>query len=152
MKTAEFAYLCGCDGAHSKVREGLKLGFPGGTYAHHYYVADVRIADDASTDVYMNLGEDAFALRLPVRSSGMTRLIGIMPDAADKIATPTFEDVRAEAEPLLGVNGRGGQLVLNLSCPSSRRGKVQGRALFYCRRCWSSPQPDRRPGHEYRYW
>lgn len=102
-ETFDVAYLCGCDGAHSRVREGLGLDFPGGTYPHHYYVADVRIEGDTSTDAYMNLGADAFALRLPVRSSGMTRLIGMMPASADDKAHPTFEDVRSEAEPLLKV-------------------------------------------------
>ena len=33
-EACEAAYLAGCDGAHSKVREVLKAGFPGGTYAH----------------------------------------------------------------------------------------------------------------------
>jgi 2-polyprenyl-6-methoxyphenol hydroxylase-like FAD-dependent oxidoreductase len=38
------AYLCGCDGARSRVRETLKLDFSGGTYDHLYYVADVQTA------------------------------------------------------------------------------------------------------------
>src|ERR1700681_3817224 len=37
----EAVYLAGCDGAHSAVREGLRIGFPGGTYHHLFYVADV---------------------------------------------------------------------------------------------------------------
>ena len=32
VERAEFAYLCGCDGAGSMVRKGLELEFPGGTY------------------------------------------------------------------------------------------------------------------------
>jgi 2-polyprenyl-6-methoxyphenol hydroxylase-like FAD-dependent oxidoreductase len=39
--TCEAAYVAGCDGAHSAVREGLRIGFPGGTYNHLFYVADV---------------------------------------------------------------------------------------------------------------
>ena len=30
----EAAYIAGCDGAHSAVREGLAIGFPGGSYNH----------------------------------------------------------------------------------------------------------------------
>src|SRR5207247_7870509 len=30
----EATYLAGCDGAHSAVRDGLRIGFPGGTYNH----------------------------------------------------------------------------------------------------------------------
>ena len=36
------AYLVGCDGAHSAVRHGLNIGFPGGTYEQSFYVADVE--------------------------------------------------------------------------------------------------------------
>src|SRR5205823_4360959 len=41
-ETCEAAYLAGCDGAHSTVREALGIGFPGGAYAHLFYVADVE--------------------------------------------------------------------------------------------------------------
>src|SRR5688572_14231641 len=37
-ETCDAAYLAGCDGASSTVREGLALGFPGGTYAGLFYV------------------------------------------------------------------------------------------------------------------
>jgi 2-polyprenyl-6-methoxyphenol hydroxylase-like FAD-dependent oxidoreductase len=40
-ETCEAAYVAGCDGAHSRVREVLGVGFPGGTYSHVFYVADV---------------------------------------------------------------------------------------------------------------
>src|ERR1700737_4676258 len=39
--TCTAAYIAGCDGAHSTVREALGIGFPGGTYEHLFYVADV---------------------------------------------------------------------------------------------------------------
>ncbi|HWF06788.1 MAG TPA: FAD-dependent monooxygenase, partial [Candidatus Angelobacter sp.] len=39
-EAAEFSYLCGCDGAHSTVRQGLGLNFPGGTYEQLFYVVD----------------------------------------------------------------------------------------------------------------
>src|SRR5215469_17525847 len=41
-QTCEAAFLCGCDGAHSLVREQLGAGFPGGTYDEIFYVADVE--------------------------------------------------------------------------------------------------------------
>ena len=41
-EACEAEYLAGCDGAHSTVRENLRIGFPGGTYAHVFYVADVE--------------------------------------------------------------------------------------------------------------
>src|SRR4029434_9831958 len=44
----EAAYLAGCDGASSIVREQLNIGFPGGTYAGLFYVADVGAAGPAT--------------------------------------------------------------------------------------------------------
>ena len=41
IEEAEAAFICGCDGARSCVRETLGLGFPGGTYEQLFYVADV---------------------------------------------------------------------------------------------------------------
>jgi 2-polyprenyl-6-methoxyphenol hydroxylase-like FAD-dependent oxidoreductase len=42
LETCEAAYIAGCDGAHSTVRDALAIGFPGGVYAHLFYVADVQ--------------------------------------------------------------------------------------------------------------
>src|SRR5260370_988689 len=42
LEASEAAYIAGCDGAHSTIRETLKIGFPGGVYAHLFYVADVE--------------------------------------------------------------------------------------------------------------
>jgi 2-polyprenyl-6-methoxyphenol hydroxylase-like FAD-dependent oxidoreductase len=42
LDTCEAAFVAGCDGAHSRVRETLSIGFPGGTYEHLFYVADVE--------------------------------------------------------------------------------------------------------------
>src|SRR6185312_5799640 len=39
--TCRCLFLAGCDGARSAVRQKLGLGFPGGTYEHLFYVADV---------------------------------------------------------------------------------------------------------------
>lgn len=97
-------FLCGCDGAHSRVREVLQLGFPGGTYAHLYYVADVKVSGPPNTDLRAHIGEQTFALMLPVRSSGMQRLIGIMPASADHEAQHSYADVQPIVEPLLGIH------------------------------------------------
>ncbi len=96
-------YLCGCDGARSRVRDTLRLNFPGGTYEHLYYVADVKTGGPPNTDLIGHIGDQTFALMLPVRSSGMQRLIGIMPESADHKHDPGFEDVRPIVEPLLGI-------------------------------------------------
>src|SRR5262249_3539534 len=47
-EVCEAAYLAGCDGARSTVREALATGFPGGTYSGLFYVADVDAAGPAA--------------------------------------------------------------------------------------------------------
>jgi len=95
------AWLCGCDGARSRVRESLKLDFSGGTYEHVFYVADVKTSGPLNHDLVGHLAEKTFALMLPVRSRGMQRLIGIMPDHLPPDVD--FERIRPGLERLLGI-------------------------------------------------
>jgi 2-polyprenyl-6-methoxyphenol hydroxylase-like FAD-dependent oxidoreductase len=103
VEEAECAYICGCDGARSCVRETLEIGFPGGTYEQLFYVADVKIARGFDRDLYINLGEHILSLMFPVRSSGMQRLIGLVPPELSDRETLEFEDLRHYVEPLLDV-------------------------------------------------
>lgn len=96
-------YICGCDGARSVVRQALGLDFPGGTYAQRFFVADTRIAGGGSQDLVVNLGENILVLMLPVRLSGMQRLIGIVPEALNAREDLTFDDIRGEVEHFLGI-------------------------------------------------
>lgn len=98
-------YLCGCDGSHSRVREVLGVGFPGGTYDHLFYVADVD-ADDAGRDLFINLDKEGFGLKLPVRSRGMQRLIGLVPDALAERTDLQFAEIQEWVERLIGVQVR----------------------------------------------
>ena len=94
------AYLCGCDGARSAVRQSLQLGFAGGTYDKTYFVADVE-ATGASAAPHlfsMCLGASDILLVLPVRSTGMNRLIGVIPEELQGRENITFEDIRPLAE------------------------------------------------------
>ena len=104
VEEADSAYICGCDGARSCVRETLKLGFPGGTYDQLFYVADVRIAAGSPKDLFINLGEHILTLMFPVRSSGMQRLIGLVPPELSHRDTLVFEDIRGRVEPLLDIH------------------------------------------------
>lgn len=99
----EVEYICGCDGAHSCVRETLGIGFPGGTYDQLFYVADVKIAGGFQRDLYINLGEHVLTLMFPVRSSGMQRLIGLVPPELSGRENLKFEEIRAQQERLLDV-------------------------------------------------
>ncbi len=103
VEEAESAYICGCDGARSCVRETLKLGFPGGTYEQLFFVADVKISRAFSPDLDINLGEHILTLMFPVRSSGMQRLIGLVPPELSHREKLGFEDIRSYVEPLLDI-------------------------------------------------
>ncbi len=103
VEHTESVYICGCDGARSCVRETLGIGFPGGTYEQLFYVADVKIAGGISRDLYINLGEHILSLMFPVRSSGMQRLIGLVPPELSHQEKLSFEDIRAQVEPLLDI-------------------------------------------------
>jgi 2-polyprenyl-6-methoxyphenol hydroxylase-like FAD-dependent oxidoreductase len=94
------AYLCGCDGAHSRTRHALGIDFPGGTYDHLYYVADVHTSA-SNQDIVAHLDANSFTLMLPVRAPGMQRLIGIVPQAGNP--QTVFDDVRPHIEASMGI-------------------------------------------------
>ena len=96
-------YICGCDGAHSRVRESLNIGFPGGTYDQLFYVADGRIARGFDRDLHLNLGKHILTLMFPVRSSGMQRLIGLVPSELSDRADLAFDDIRERVEHQLDI-------------------------------------------------
>ncbi|HEV3330087.1 MAG TPA: FAD-dependent monooxygenase [Bryobacteraceae bacterium] len=96
-------YICGCDGAHSCVRETLAVGFPGGTYEQLFYVADVKIARGFERDLYISLGEHILTLMFPVRSSGVQRLIGLVPPELSERQDLSFEEIRSQVEQPLDV-------------------------------------------------
>jgi len=94
-ETLDVAWLCGADGAHSTVRHGLGIGFPGGTYDQVFYVADVDATGDAAGDgMQMGMSGHGFCLVFPIRSSGHSRLIGIVPPEHAHKPAITIDDIR----------------------------------------------------------
>jgi 2-polyprenyl-6-methoxyphenol hydroxylase-like FAD-dependent oxidoreductase len=79
----EAAYLAGCDGAHSTVRDALGIGFRGGTYEHVFYVADAE-ARGAAIDgqLHGSLDETEFVLIFPLEGRGRARFVGVVRDGA----------------------------------------------------------------------
>lgn len=94
-ESCESAYLAGCDGAHSAVREVLGIGFEGGTYEHLFYVADVEGHGAAMNgEVHVGLDRADFLAMFPLRGEGRARLVGAIrerPAKADEKLT--WEDV-----------------------------------------------------------
>jgi len=76
-------YLAGCDGAHSFVRGAIQAGFPGGTYEHVFYVADVE-ASGAVDNGELNVALDNadFLAVFPLKTPGHIRLVGTVKDTA----------------------------------------------------------------------
>ena len=103
-ETIRTAYLAGCDGAHSAVRHGLDIGFPGGAYEQVFYVADVEGHGAYTTNgIDVTLGSDGFAIVMPVRQTGTLRLIGIVPRQHERNEQIDFEAIRAEIERDTGI-------------------------------------------------
>jgi 2-polyprenyl-6-methoxyphenol hydroxylase-like FAD-dependent oxidoreductase len=98
-ETCEARYLAGCDGAHSAVRHGLGVGFPGGDYRQLFYVADVDAGGPASDgELHIDLDEADFLAVFPLDDRGRVRLIGSVRDeAAEHADTLTFDDVSRRA-------------------------------------------------------
>ena len=95
----EAAYIAGCDGARSIVRETIGAGFPGGTYRQIFYVADVEAAGPAlDGELHVDLDEADFLAVFPLAGEGRARLIGTVRDErADHAETLNFEDVSDRA-------------------------------------------------------
>jgi 2-polyprenyl-6-methoxyphenol hydroxylase-like FAD-dependent oxidoreductase len=95
----EAAYLAGCDGAHSTVREALATGFPGGTYSGLFYVADVDAAGPAADgEIHVDFEEADFLAIFPLKGAGRLRLIGPVrwePDREHRELT--FDDISERA-------------------------------------------------------
>ncbi len=98
-ETGSYAYLAGCDGARSRVREVLGTGFPGGTYDHLFYVADVEAAGaPMNGELHVDLDDADFLAVFPLQTNGRARLIGsVRDDAAQDHEHLRFEDVRGRA-------------------------------------------------------
>jgi len=98
-ETGSYAYIAGCDGARSRVREVLGAGFPGGTYDHLFYVADVDAAGPPMNgELHVDLDDADFLAVFPLQQNGRARLIGsIRDDAAKDHEHLRFEDVRGRA-------------------------------------------------------
>jgi 2-polyprenyl-6-methoxyphenol hydroxylase-like FAD-dependent oxidoreductase len=80
----ECAYLAGCDGAHSVIREALNIGFPGGTYTHLFYVADVEASGAATNgELHVALDRTDFLAVFPLKGQGRARLVGTVREEAE---------------------------------------------------------------------
>lgn len=95
----EAAFVAGCDGARSLVRESIGGGFPGGSYRQLFYVADVAVEGPAANgELHIDLDEADFLAVFGLGGEGRARLVGTVRDErADRGDTLKFEDVSQRA-------------------------------------------------------
>jgi 2-polyprenyl-6-methoxyphenol hydroxylase-like FAD-dependent oxidoreductase len=83
LETCAALYLAGCDGAHSTVRDGLSIDFPGGTYSHLFYVADVEArGTPMNGELHVAMDQTDFLVVFPLTADGRARLIGTVRESA----------------------------------------------------------------------
>ena len=97
-ETCEAAYLAGCDGASSTVRATLGARFPGGTYEHLFYVADVEASGPAvNRELNAGLDEADFLAIFPLKREGHIRIVGaVRAEAAHRSGSLSWSDVSTE--------------------------------------------------------
>ena len=108
QETCTVKYLAGCDGAHSTVREGLGIGFPGGTYSHLFYVADVQARGPTMNgELHVAMDPTDFLVIFPLTSDDRARLIGTVRESAaqshenlswDDVSRRVIEWIRIDVE------------------------------------------------------
>jgi 2-polyprenyl-6-methoxyphenol hydroxylase-like FAD-dependent oxidoreductase len=98
-ESCDAAYLAGCDGARSTVREALATGFPGGTYSGLFYVADVDAGGPAADgEIHVDFEEADFLAVFPLKGPGRLRLIGPVSWEPDREHRElTFDDISERA-------------------------------------------------------
>jgi len=93
-RTISAAYVAGCDGSRSAVRELSGIKFPGAPYEHVFFVADTESTGTMKPDeLNVYLWRDGFHLFFPMRGKNHWRVIGILPAALRDKADLTFDDV-----------------------------------------------------------
>jgi len=107
-RTITAAWVAGCDGAHSAVRELSAITFPGAPYEHVFYVADTEVTGTMVADeVNVYLWQAGFHLFFPMRGKDHWRIVGILPAGLRDTRDVKFEDVipslRSEAGAALSI-------------------------------------------------
>src|SRR5512144_1989999 len=88
-EACQAAYLAGCDGARSIVREIVRAGFPGGTYAHLFYVADVvGTGPTMNHELHVALDDAGFLGVFPMPGERHARLIGTIRNSSVNAGRP----------------------------------------------------------------
>jgi 2-polyprenyl-6-methoxyphenol hydroxylase-like FAD-dependent oxidoreductase len=127
------AYVVGCDGGRSTVRELSGIGFPGAAYEHAFFVADTEATGSmvpGQLNVYLWRG--GFHLYFPMHGTNRWRVIGILPEALQDKTDLRFE----ELSPTLIEAGSAGLSFASCSWLSTYRIHHRCTERFRDRRCF----------------
>ena len=96
------AYVAGCDGSRSAVRDLSGITFPGAPYEHTFFVADTEATGSmVPEELNVYLWRDGFHLFFPMSGTDRWRVIGILPKHLRQRDDVQFEDavpaIRQEA-------------------------------------------------------
>ena len=102
-RSVSVAWVGGCDGARSTVRELCGITFPGAPYEHVFFVADVEATGQMVPDeVNVYLWRDGFHLFFPMRGKDHWRIVGILPTALRNRPDLNFEQALPHVQGELG--------------------------------------------------
>jgi 2-polyprenyl-6-methoxyphenol hydroxylase-like FAD-dependent oxidoreductase len=88
------AWVAGCDGARSSVRELNGVAFQGAPYEHVFFVADtIATGNMVPDEINVYLWRDGFHLLFPMRGMDHWRVVGILPPALRNREGLRFESV-----------------------------------------------------------
>jgi 2-polyprenyl-6-methoxyphenol hydroxylase-like FAD-dependent oxidoreductase len=88
------AWVAGCDGARSSVRELSAIPFEGAPYEHVFFVADTQVTGTmVPGELNVYLWRAGFHLFFPMRGADHWRVVGILPEAMRGRDDLAFEDV-----------------------------------------------------------
>ncbi len=88
------AWVAGCDGSRSAVRELNGITFPGAPYEHVFFVADTTATGNmVPGEVNIYLLKSGFHLFFPMRGKDHWRLVGILPPNLRERTDVKFDDV-----------------------------------------------------------
>jgi 2-polyprenyl-6-methoxyphenol hydroxylase-like FAD-dependent oxidoreductase len=104
-RSLRVAWVAGCDGSRSPVRELSGIGFPGAPYQHVFYVADTEVTGDmVPGELNVFLWNDGFHLVFPMHGKDRWRLIGILPPALRERDDLTFDELAPSIQRETGAN------------------------------------------------
>ncbi|HKE49742.1 MAG TPA: FAD-dependent monooxygenase [Rhodanobacteraceae bacterium] len=132
-RTLEAAWVAGCDGARSTVREQNGIPFPGAPYEHVFFVADVVMTGTMVPDeVNVYLWRSGFHLFFPMRGDDHWRIVGILPPDLRGKEGVGFDDV------VPSLRGEAGTALTFRTCSWFSTYRIHHRAAsrFQERRCF----------------